>query len=160
MTPCPVGNAACNSCGSVLQSGITFLQDANLTGGGTGSTCRHNNQSYVSVGGPASSPVNYPAAPFSQAVTGACGNLPSTVNIPRHYYTVASVQFCTTTNVVNNAQWRGFGTGVCQAQNDLVTHKNVSYGKFTRVDLVNDGRLFNFTDPIPGWRRRAPTRRR
>ncbi len=149
--PACVANQVNCTCTSVINGGgPTLLQDANLTNGGTGSTCRHNNQDYSSVGGPTSSPVNYSKAPFTTSVTTGCGNLPNTVNIPRHYYTVASVQFCNNVNAVNNAQWKGFGTGVCQNKNDFVTYKNVAYGKFTRVDLVNDGRTFAYTDPYTG----------
>ena len=39
---------------------------------------------------------------------------------------------------------------MCQNKNDFATHTNIAYGKFTRIDLVNDGRLFNYVDPING----------
>jgi type IV pilus assembly protein PilY1 len=152
---CAANTANC-TCTSLLNGSATtkLIDDANLVNGGTGATCRHNNQNYTAVGGPAASPFNYTnyplTAPFTTQVNSGCPALPNTVNIPRHYYTVASVQFCNAANAVNNAQWKGFGTGVCQGKNDFTTFLNIAYGKFTRVDLVNDGRTFAFIDPING----------
>src|SRR5205823_6225189 len=61
-------------------------------------------------------------------------------------YTADSVQFCDTPNATANAQWNGFGTGVCQSKNDFSKHKYVKYGQFHRADLINDGRTFPFID--------------
>ena len=59
--------------------------------------------------------------------------------IPRHYYTVDAVEFCDNRNITADAQWRGFGTGTCQAKNDLTQYKNVRYGPFHRWDLLGIG---------------------
>ena len=76
--------------------------------------------------------------------------MPTTVNVPRHYYTVASVEFCASQDNTNHIQWRGFGTGVCKTKNDFGTHIYPKYGAFKRVSLINDGRIFNYTDPVTG----------
>ena len=107
-----------------------------------------------------SSRFTYPESPansgnYSKQVSdGSCGAIaPATVNIPRYYYTAASVEFCNTqiTQATDpNDAWRGFGKGTCQANNDQVTHRFVKFGKLTRVGLVNDGRTFAYTDPYTG----------
>ncbi len=60
------------------------------------------------------------------------------------------MQFCKNKDLTNNDQWKGFGVAPCQSKNDLTTFLNVAYGTFTRVDLVNDGRLYNYVDPYTG----------
>lgn len=164
----PAPNGRCNAYlkGSTT---TTLLDDANLVNGGTGAVCRHNNQAYgvtpaapttystVLLGGLA--PWNTSVASNASAAdnlkwgfrsTQSCTGMSQTVTIPRHYYTVSSVQFCNGTIGTNNVQWKGFGTGACQAKNDLTTYKNVKYGTFTRADLINDGRTFPYTDPVTG----------
>ncbi len=145
------GSANCNTTyGTTTNAtgGSTLLMDAN----GAGITCRRNN----STGLYTSTRIQYPESPandftYSKLVNdSSCGAIASTVSIPRHYYSVASVQFCNAVNSTANAQWRGFGTGTCQDKNDLGTFKNVQYGKFTRTGLVNDGRTFPYTDPFTG----------
>jgi type IV pilus assembly protein PilY1 len=136
----------------------TLQQDAALTNGGTGAVCRQNNFDYTSIGGPAKSPVNYTNLPldvkFKTTVTGGCPTYASSINIPRHYYTVGFVEFCKNLNATNNAQWKGFGVnlpaGTCQSKDDFSVYVNVHYGTFARVDLVNDGRVFNYVDPYSG----------
>jgi type IV pilus assembly protein PilY1 len=134
-----------------------------------GQVCRHNNQTYATGG--AAGLFKYPApvagypgdvsaadtalgmkGTFRTSVADAtCTmNVGTTITIPRHYYKVDSVQFCDTPIGVNNDQWKGFGTGVCQNKNDFTTYKNVKYGQFHRVGLVNDGRTFAYTDPFTG----------
>ncbi|MEO8508001.1 MAG: PilC/PilY family type IV pilus protein, partial [Betaproteobacteria bacterium] len=117
----------------------TLLADAN----GTGDMCRHNNQTYA-VGGAAGLfkyPGNWPGegngtGNFNQSINSGCPAVGTTVAIPRHYYTIAAVDFCAELNITANDQWRGFGTGgVCQEKNDFTKHKNVKYGQFTRHDL-------------------------
>ena len=152
---CPAGNASC-ACNSLLNGqaagGTTLLQDANLANGGTGTTCRHNNQAY---GATPAGPVTYSTVglggmkPWNTAISSGCPTFPGNANIPRHYYTISSVQFCDSINPVGvNNQWRGFGTGVCKNKNDFATYANVKYGTFTRVDLVNDGRTFAYSDAL------------
>ena len=87
---------------------------------------------------------------FTQAVTSGCPTIGTTITIPRHYYTIASVQFCDHIDTTVNGQWKGFGTGACQASNDLQQHPVAQYGKFTRVGLVNDGRSYPYTDQVTG----------
>jgi type IV pilus assembly protein PilY1 len=156
----PAGSASCTTGMwdpvAKATTATTLLQDSN----GNGVVCRHNNQTYAVAGTPL--PSNgpsgmfvyprtnisdvYPAnktgvAPYTQtgafttSTTGSCPTIGTTIAIPRHYYTVDSVQFCD--NRINTAddQWRGFGTGVCQAKNDLTQYKNVKYGPFHRRDL-------------------------
>ena len=125
----------------------TLLQDAELLNGGTGAVCRHNN-----FAGYGSGRYTYSAAhaTFKTAVTGSCPAMPSTVGVPRHYYTVDSVQFCASQDNTNHIQWRGFGTGVCSTKNDFTTNFYPLYGNFKRISLINDGRVFNYTDPVFG----------
>ena len=126
----------------------TMLQDSNVTNGGTGAVCRHNN--YPGPGY-TSGRFTYSAAPYTSAVNdSSCGAMPASTLIDRHYYTVDSVRFCPSTIATANDPWRGFGTGLCQSKNDLTTNKNVTYGQFHRIALVNDGRTFAWTDPITG----------
>ncbi|MEP7329924.1 MAG: PilC/PilY family type IV pilus protein [Betaproteobacteria bacterium] len=121
---------------------------------GAGVTCRHNNNTGTYV----STRFTYPDSAvidptlYNKVVNdGTCGGIASTVAIPRHYYSIASVQFCNSVNGTANAQWKGFGVaGTCQTKNDLNTTNNVKYGKFTRTGLVNDGRTFPYTDPFSG----------
>ncbi len=146
----PRSSAACNTTygGSGGTGGYTLLNDAN----GPGDTCRHNN----STGAYISNRFTYPQTPtngntYSKLVSNSsCGTIPSRVAIPNYYYTIAAVSFCNNAIGTNNDQWRGFGTGACQAKNDLSTFRFVKYGQFTRVGLVNDGRTFAYTDPFTG----------
>ncbi len=139
----------------------TLLADSNANG----IVCRHNVQPYAQFGLPQpgilpAALATYPrtnvndAYPANQArplskrlslrpkrrvhytVTSGCPTVGTTVSIPRHYYTVDSVQFCDQADNTPDGQWRGFGTGVCQAKNDLTVHKFVSYGPFHRWDLI------------------------
>ena len=183
-TGCTIGSpstqcASAGFCNAYLNGSATttLLDDANLVNGGTGAVCRHNNQAY---GATPAGPVTYSTAalgglaPWNTAVTGtaaaaqnlvwgfragqACPSGPTNVTIPRHYYTIDSVSYCNGTIGVNNAQWKGFGTGVCQSKNDLTTYKNIQYGTsasggpagFHRIDLVNDLRTFAYKDPVTG----------
>jgi type IV pilus assembly protein PilY1 len=149
-----VGTPACNSqmwdpsTNAPMSPAVTMEQDAN----DKGLVCRHNNQTYA-TGGVAglfkypSPAAGYPGdvtaagaaagqlGKFTVGATSGCPTVGTTIAIWRHYYTVDSVQFCDDKDLTPDAQWRGFGTGVCQAKNDLTTHKNVKYGKFTRHDL-------------------------
>lgn len=177
ITGCTIGSpssecaAPTGRCNAYLKGSTTttLLDDANLVNGGTGTVCRHNNQAYgatpagpttystTALGGlaPWNTRVNSNASAgdllkWSYRSAQSCPTMPNTASIPRHYYTISSVQFCNSTIGTNNAQWKGFGTGTCQAKNDLTTYKNIQYGKFTRVDLVNDGRTFAYTDPVTG----------
>ena len=144
----------------------TLLDDSNLTNGGKGKVCRHNNFDYTTAptGGPTAAPANYPSSSggnFTWPIWGNCPTMPTTASIPRHYYTVSSVDFCDTPNTTANAQWNGFGNGIaanCQKKNDFSTHKFVSYGMgaagaFKRIDLVKDAvtpRSFPYTDLLTG----------
>jgi hypothetical protein len=140
-----------------IASGLTMLGDSNAAG----KVCRHNNQSYTiagvpSVGGlfsyprtnagdvdPANkaggtTPFGYPltqTGAFTTAVSSSCPAIGTTVQIPRHYYVVDTIQFCDNRIVTADVQWRGFGAGACQTRNDLAQYKEVKYGTFTRVDL-------------------------
>ncbi len=142
----------------------TLLQDSNANG----LVCRHNNLIYAVSGVPAAGGLaTYPRinigdvyaanktgiAPYTQlghfgaggsgrTITAGCPTVGNTVAIPRHYYQIASVQFCDQKIGTPNVRWRGFGTGVCQANNDLGKHQYVQYGQFTRVDLFA-------TNPVP-----------
>ncbi|MCC7039177.1 MAG: hypothetical protein IT516_02580 [Burkholderiales bacterium] len=142
------------SCSTKLWDPVTgknqtasLLDDAGApnTTGAPGTTCRHNNYTYA-VGGSAG-PVKYGNSPhlypgegagtglFNFEVTGGCPTVGATVQIPRHYYVIDSVEFCNDRIVTANDQWRGFGTGTCKDSNDLGEYKEVKYGKFTRIDL-------------------------
>lgn len=135
----------------------TMLQDAN----DKGIVCRHNNRTYAQMGAPAvgglatysrtnvgdvyaanktggTSTYGYSlnqTGAFTQQVTSGCPTVGTTVQIPRHYYVVDSVQFCNNRVATHNDQWRGFGAGTCVENNDLQQYKEVKYGKFTRIDL-------------------------
>jgi type IV pilus assembly protein PilY1 len=134
-----------------------------------GMVCRHNMQSYVVYGLPQpgllpaalatyprtqildvyaanktglTNPMGYvfnQTGAFTQQITSGCPAIAQPVAIPRHYYTIASVQFCSSADNTPDGQWRGFGTGACQAQNDLVKFRHVKYGPFTRWDLITTG---------------------
>jgi len=145
----PNGSANCSTQYFGGPVGFTLLQDAN----GPGDTCRRNNRT---TGAYTSNRFSFPetlsvdATKYNRVVNdGSCGGIISTIAIPRHYYTVASVQFCNSTITAANDPWRGFGTGTCQAKNDLNTTNKVKYGKFTRANLVT-GRTYNYTDPFTG----------
>ena len=168
----PVASPACNAQlwdpVNNVPMATTLLQDSNAQG----YVCRHNNQVYAVSGAPAAGgPFTYPRinlgdvyaanktgiAPYTQLGhfgTGAsgystgssCPTVGTTVSIPRHYYTIDSVQFCNGVDATVNGQWKGFGTGVCKPFNDLTTYKNVKYGQFHRSDLVNDGRTYAYID--------------
>ncbi len=147
----PIATANCNMTygGTGGTGGTTLLNNSN----GAGDTCRHNNYTgaYVSTRFTYPETLLVDATKFNKAVSdGTCGSIISTVAIPRHYYSIASVQFCGSTIATANSPWRGFGTGTCQNKNDLGTYKNVQFGKFTRTGLVNDGRTFPYTDPFSG----------
>ena len=129
----------------------TLLADSN----GPGTICRHNNQNYG--GAPSAGPVNYTNLPldvkYKSPITSGCGSFPNTATIPRHYYTVSSIDFCPATiPAAGNPKWAGFGTGVCspEKKNDQVTNKNVQYGTFRRADLINDGRTYPYVDIATG----------
>jgi Tfp pilus tip-associated adhesin PilY1 len=143
----------------------TMLADANTTG----VVCRHNNMTYAVMSGAPGGLFSYPRTGqlldvyaanktgattakgyllnqkgnFNQAITSGCPTIGQTILIPRHYYTVDSVQFCDNRNNIVDDQWRGFGTGVCSpaapgpipGKNDLTQFKNVKYGQFHRRDL-------------------------
>ena len=146
------GSAACNSqyggTGGTAISPNRLVDDAN----GAGITCRHNNNTGSYVSTRFTYPESAVADPtkYNKFVSDSqCGNVAATVNIPRHYYSIASVQFCNLMNLTVNAQWKGFGiAGTCQTKNDLATTNNVKYGKFTRTGLVNDGRTFPYIDQL------------
>ena len=125
----------------------TLLEDAELQNGGTGAVCRHNNFSGYGSGRYTYSTSH---STFKTAVTGGCPAMPTTVAVPRHYYTVTSVEFCASQDNTNHIQWRGFGTGVCQTKNDFTTYIYPKYGAFKRISLINDGRVFNYNDPVTG----------
>jgi type IV pilus assembly protein PilY1 len=143
----PVVTPACNNLlwdpgtNANMVPATTLLQDSNASGG----TCRHNNQAYGTV--PAglftyNATAVYPGegastqGKFNKAATGSCPAVGNTT-IPRHYYTVDSVQFCDTQITTTNDAWKGFGTGICQDKNDLSKYKHVKYGKFKRWDLYS-----------------------
>jgi len=146
----------------------SMLADAN----GTGVVCRHNNMTYAVMTATPGGLFSYPRTNaigdvyaanktgattakgyvlnqkgnFNQAITSGCPTVGTTILIPRHYYTVDSVQFCDNRVNVADDQWRGFGTGVCIypsgpfagqpiLKNDLTKYKNVKYGQFHRRDL-------------------------
>lgn len=140
-----------------LTPNVSMLDDAN----DKGIVCRRNNRTYAVMGMPnvggiatykrtnvddvypankagGTTPYGYglsQTGAFTQAVTSACPVVGTTVQIPRHYYVVDSVEFCNSRVLTPNDQWRGFGTGTCVANNDLQQFQEVKYGKFTRVDL-------------------------
>ncbi len=134
-------------CGDFLKGSVTttLQDDADLLNGGTGLTCRHNNQPGYAAG-----LFTYPSGVYTTKVTSGCPSVQQTVQIPRNYYTVDAVTFCNSTNTTVNAQWKGFGAGTCQSKNDLTTYVNVKYGQMKRVDLVNDGRTFAYVDRVTG----------
>ena len=174
----PVSSPACTAtlwdpvANAPLVPATTLLQDSNAQG----YVCRHNNQVYAVSGAPAAGgPFTYPRinigdvyaanktgiAPYTQLGhfgTGAqgystgtsCPTIGTTINIPRHYYTIDSVQFCDNIDATVNGQWRGFGAGVCKPANDLTQFQNVKYGQFHRIALVNDGRTYPYTDQLTG----------
>src|SRR5262249_6270489 len=158
----PVANAV---------SATTTLADS----AAQGYACRHNNQVYAVSAAPNGTPFAYPrtnlsdvyaanktgTAPytqtgaFTQSVTSGCPTVGTTINIPRHYYTIDSVTFCTAIDTTANSQWKGYGIGVCDTgapnfapqPNDLSSHQIVKYGQFHRVNLINSvGRTFSYTD--------------
>ncbi len=96
---------------------------------------------------------------FKTTVTGGCPTYASTISIPRHYYTVAFVEFCQNVNVTANAQWKGFGVnipaGTCQSKNDFTTFTYVHYGTFTRVTSSTTAAHSPSSTRIPGFRARA-----
>jgi type IV pilus assembly protein PilY1 len=158
-TTSPANSASCDDLLNGLAAGATttLQNDADLVNGGTGTTCRHNNKTYST--GPVAGPVVYGSgsspyfnkfAPYTKKVSNNCPNIPSTVNIPRNYYSVDSVSFCTTANTTNNAQWKGFGLSGCTTKNPQTTPIYIKYGQFHRTDLVNDGRTFPYTDFVSG----------
>ena len=145
-------------------SATTTLQDSNAQG----YACRHNNQVYAVSGAPAAGgPYTYPrtnlgdvyaanktgVAPYTQAgqfttvTVSGCPTIGTTINIPRHYYTIDSIAFCDNTDNTVNGAWRGFGTGACKPANDLTQFENVQYGAFHRIDLVA-GRTYNYIDQV------------
>lgn len=139
------GSANCNSKqgGNGSAGSPSLLDDAN----GAGSVCRHNNM----IGAYVSGRTTYPTGAFTKRVNdSSCGSTIGSVAIPRYYYVASSVEFCSSQIGTANDQWRGFGTGTCQAKNDLTTHKYVKYGQLKRVGLVDDGRSFPYTDPFTG----------
>jgi type IV pilus assembly protein PilY1 len=124
----------------------TLLDDSNMVNGGTGTICRHNNFDYA-TGLPKNAPAGYPTAPWVTPITSGCPtDIPTTLSIPRHYYTVSSIQFCDKADGTANAQWNGFGTGVCQSKNDFTKYKFVKWGNFTRTDLIPSSAPFPYTD--------------
>ena len=84
-------------------------------------------------------------------ISGSCPAVGTTVQIPRHYYVLDKVEFCDNRNVTVNDQWRGFGAGTCQLDNnDLQRFKEVKYGKFVRVDMFPSNTLaFPGAGPYP-----------
>lgn len=152
----------------------TLLQDAN----GPGVVCRHNNRTYAIMGAPAvggiwtygrtnlgdvdpvnkqgptvKTPFGYvlnQSGAFTQQISSGCPAVGTTVQIPRHYYVVDTIQFCDNRDVTANAQWRGFGAGSCVANNDLQRYKEVKYGNFVRVDLFpSNTKLFPGAGSFP-----------
>jgi type IV pilus assembly protein PilY1 len=148
----PNGSAQCNTTYGTTTGatgGSTLLMDAN----GAGITCRRNNFTGAYVSTQVTFPETFVADPskYNKVVNdSSCGSVASTVNIPRHYYSIASVQFCNAKILTANDPWKGFGTGTCQTKNDLNTKNNAQYGKFTRTNLINDGRTFPYTDQFTG----------
>jgi len=165
--PCnPLASATCNALYGGLGNGFnvaaigspSLLDDAN----GAGVTCRRNSRP---TGAYTSTRFTYPEAAatttYSYPVNDAtCGIIPTSVPIPRYYYTAASVDFCDKQIVQSGAgadrvisandQWRGFGTGTCKPKNDQTVYKYAKYGKMTRVGLVNDARPYNYLDQTEG----------
>ena len=178
-------SAGSASCSSLMwdpvakASGVTtLLTDSN----GAGVVCRHNNQTYAVTGLPTAgglftyprtnlgdvAPANRnPPGPYNQlgqfttqATSAGCPTVGTTVNIPRHYYTVDSVLFCDNRINVVDDPWRGFGTGVCQDKNDLTQFKNVKFGQFHRWDLYANGPIYNPATIFPSgrvWLAASPT---
>lgn len=148
------------STNAVKVPNTTLLADSQ----GLGQVCRRNNQTYATGGAAglfkyggtylgdvsAADQALGMQGKFTTQVTSGCPGVGQTIAIPRHYYTVDSVQFCDNRILVNNDQWKGFGTGACQSKNDFTTFTYVKYGQFQRIGLVNDGRTFAYTDPFTG----------
>ncbi|MFO1317207.1 MAG: PilC/PilY family type IV pilus protein [Burkholderiales bacterium] len=136
--------------------GTTLLSDAN----GAGDTCRHNNNAGAYTSNRFTYPETWPNGSatttlFDKRLTDStCGVIPRTVQIPQYYNVVSSVQYCNlqrTGASYNDDPWRGFGrAGVCKTKNDLTTYKYPLYGPIQRVGIVNDGRMFAYTDPFSG----------
>ena len=128
------------SCGTrspMRVSATTTLQDSNAQG----FVCRHNNQIYAVSGARRRHAVHLPAdqrqrrlrrqqdgrpryrsrrpAPSPQAVTSGCPTIGTTINIPRHYYTIDSVQFCDNIDTTVNGQWRASAPACARRTNDL-----------------------------------------
>ncbi len=162
----PIASAACNAKTwdpvALAYTTTTLLQDSDADG----EVCRHNNLVYA-VGGVAAAPFTYPRTRLSDvtaanqalgqqgkfitaATSGGCPTITNPVQIPRHYYTVDSVQFCSGVDGTANGQWKGFGVAPCGPKNDFGAFTNVKYGQFHRINLINDGRTFDYTDQVSG----------
>ncbi len=164
----PAGSTTCSAAlwdpVAGAPSATTTLQDSNAQG----YACRHNNQVYAVSGAPAAGGLfTYPRtnlgdvyaanktgiAPFTQtgafttSTTSGCPAIGTTIPIPRHYYTVDSIQFCDNTDNTVDGPWRGFGAGVCKPANDLTQYQNVQYGQFHRVGLIA-GRTYSYIDQV------------
>ena len=145
----------------------TTIQDSNAQG----YACRHNNQVYAVSGAPAAGGLfTYPrtslgdvyaanktgVSPYTQTgafitpTTSGCPTIGTTINIPRHYYTIDSIAFCDNIDSTVNGQWRGFGAGVCKPTNDLTKYQNVQYGQFHRVGLWVGHADYPYTDQVTG----------
>lgn len=181
----PATSASCTSAmwnpATGTNQTATLLDDAGApnTTGAAGTTCRHNNYTYAVGGAAGSNKYGYSPYTFTSPLEGAgtglfntlvsssCPAINTTVQIPRHYYVVASVQFCDNRVVTANDQWRGFGAGTCKTQNDLGQYKDVKYGKFTRVDLfpgnarafTSTGNYASSTTPYPKGTVAEPAKR-
>jgi len=169
----PVYNQVTATCTALMfdpATNTTFVPHTSMfaDANANGVVCRHNNMTYAVMTATPGSLFSYPRTGqlldvyaanksgatvngyafnqkgnFNQAITSGCPTVGTTILIPRHYYTVDSVQFCD--NRVNAADdmWRGFGTGVCNpavagpipGKNDLAKYRNVKYGHFHRRDL-------------------------
>ena len=120
---------------------------------GAGVTCRHNNSSGTGILGNGT---------YCRAACLPCGplqyrgqqQLPRDPEHGQHsapLLQTASVKFCSSAPTRwSTTSGKASGTGVCQTKNDLTTFTYAQFGKFTRVDLVNDGRTFPYTDPFTG----------
>src|SRR4030095_3264180 len=88
---------------------------------------------------------------FDTQVTSSCPAVGTTVQIPRTYSALDREEFCDTRSGTADVQWRGFGPGNCQLDNnDLQRFKEVRYGKFVRVDLFPNNTLeFEGTTAFP-----------
>ena len=84
-----------------------------------------------------------------QAVTSGCPTIGTTIAIPRHYYQIASVQFCDTSTPPRTRSGKASASAPARRPTTCSSHQIVKYGQFHRVNLIA-GRSFPYTDQFTG----------